>query len=276
VTFEYDVADRRTALVLPNGVRVEYEYDAASQMQSMTYKLGQTVLGTLTYTYDPVGQRTSLGGNWARTVLPAVVSTTTYDAGDRLRQWGASTLTYDENGNLLTDGVRTYGWDTQNRLTAIGGATAASFSYDQFGRRIGKTVGITKTDFLYDGVGAVEELVRGSPTANLLLGPRVDEVLSRTDAGGARAIVADGIGSALALLDAVGAVQTQYTYGPFGATITSGTTSENTAQYAGRENDGAGLFYYRARYYNPTFGRFISEDPIEFTGGINLYAYAGK
>jgi RHS repeat-associated protein len=273
VTFEYDAANRRTAIVLPNGVRVEYDPDAASQVQSMTYKLGQTVLGTLTYTYDAVGHRTSVGGSWARTVLPSAVSTTTYDAGNRLRQWGASVLTYDENGNLLTDGVRTYDWDTQNRLSAIGGATAASFSYDQFGRRVSKTVGVTKTDFLYDGVGAVQELVGGSQTANMLLGPRIDEVLSRTDAGGARTIVADAVGSALALLDSLGAVQTQYTYGPFGATIASGMISENPAQYTGRENDGAGLYFYRARYYDPKVGRFISEDPIGFLGGNNFYMY---
>jgi len=276
VTFEYDAADRRTALILPNGVRVEYDYDAASQLRGLTYKLGESVLGTLTYTYDAAGQRTSLGGSWARTVLPAAVSTTTYDAANRLRQWGVSSLTYDENGNLLTDGAHTYGWDPQNHLSAIGGAAAGSFSYDPFDRRVSKTIGGANTDYLYDGIGTVQELVGATPTANLLLGPRVDEVLSRTDVGGARTIVADGIGSALALLDSLGAVQTQYTYGPFGSTIANGSANENAAQYTGRENDGTGLFYYRARYYNPTFGRFIGEDPIEFSGGINLYAYAGN
>jgi RHS repeat-associated protein len=49
--------------------------------------------------------------------------------------------------------------------------------------------------------------------------------------------------------------------------------TSNTFQYTGRENDGNGLYYYRARYYNPSIGRFISEDPIGFRGGINVYAY---
>jgi RHS repeat-associated protein len=48
-------------------------------------------------------------------------------------------------------------------------------------------------------------------------------------------------------------------------------------QYTGRENDGTGLFYYRARYYHPELQRFISEDSIEFEGGdVNLYAYVGN
>ena len=54
------------------------------------------------------------------------------------------------------------------------------------------------------------------------------------------------------------------------------TPSANTFQFAGRENDGTGLYYMRARYYSPALQRFISQDPIGFAGGINLYAYAGN
>ncbi len=53
----------------------------------------------------------------------------------------------------------------------------------------------------------------------------------------------------------------------------SGEASDNLFQYTGRENDGTGLYYYRARYYSPDLQRFISEDPIGLFGGINLYAY---
>ena len=67
----------------------------------------------------------------------------------------------------------------------------------------------------------------------------------------------------------------QYTYDPFGNTTVTGS-SANPYQYTGRENDGTGLDYYRGRYYNPSLGRFISEDPIGFGGGINLYAYVGN
>jgi RHS repeat-associated protein len=68
-------------------------------------------------------------------------------------------------------------------------------------------------------------------------------------------------------------VQTEYTYEPFGNTTTSGAASTNPSQYTGRENDGTGLYYYRARYYHPGLQRFISQDPIGFRSGINLYAY---
>src|SRR5439155_1589327 len=65
----------------------------------------------------------------------------------------------------------------------------------------------------------------------------------------------------------------QYTYEPFGTTTVMGTGSNNTFEYTGRENDGTGLYYYRARHYHPTSGRFISEDPVGFDAGMNFYAY---
>ena len=76
-------------------------------------------------------------------------------------------------------------------------------------------------------------------------------------------------------MNAAGAVQTTYGYDPYGVTSTTGTASDSPYQYAGRENDGTGLYYNRARYYNPAWGRFVSEDPIGLRGGINRYAYAG-
>jgi len=79
------------------------------------------------------------------------------------------------------------------------------------------------------------------------------------------------------LVDGSGTVQTQYTYEPFGTTTVSGQANANPNQYTGRENDGTGLYYYRARYYHPGLQRFISEDPIGFAGGdTNLYAYVGN
>ncbi len=82
------------------------------------------------------------------------------------------------------------------------------------------------------------------------------------------------LGSTIGLSDSSGAVQTQYTYEPFGKTSASGTVSTNSLQFTGRENDDTALYYYRARYYSPTLQRFIDEDPLGFAGGdLNLYAY---
>jgi RHS repeat-associated protein len=104
----------------------------------------------------------------------------------------------------------------------------------------------------------------------------IDEVFERTDANGVRTPVTDALGSIVALGDASTAVRTRYVYEPFGAASASGEASANRAQYTGRENDGNGLYYYRARYYDPRRQRFVSEDPIGFFGGdTNLYAYVG-
>ena len=85
----------------------------------------------------------------------------------------------------------------------------------------------------------------------------------------------DPLGSTIALTDSTGALNTQYTYQPFGATIASGPANANPYQFTGRENDGTGLYFYRARYYSPTYQRFVGQDPIEFAGGSpNLYGYA--
>ncbi|MDP9280602.1 MAG: RHS repeat-associated core domain-containing protein [Chloroflexota bacterium] len=70
-------------------------------------------------------------------------------------------------------------------------------------------------------------------------------------------------------------VQTSYTYSPYGETTLTGTASNNTSQYTGRENDNDGLYFYRARYYHPLFSRFVSEDPLGFgAGSPNFYSYA--
>jgi len=122
----------------------------------------------------------------------------------------------------------------------------------------------------------VQEQQGGSPVANLLTGLGIDEYLTRTDAAGASHVLTDGLASTIALADATGAVPTTYTYEPFGATTISGTATTNSFEYTGRENDGTGLKYYRARYYHPQLQRFISEDPIGFVGSAtNLYAYVG-
>ena len=95
--------------------------------------------------------------------------------------------------------------------------------------------------------------------------------LPRNDTTGLTSLIVDGLDSTLTLMDTSGAAITQYTYEPFGRTTVTGTTSSNATQFTGRENDGTGLYYYRARYYNPVFQRFLSEDPLGFNGGMSIY-----
>lgn len=274
VKFSHDAAARRTSLTLPNGIVATYGYDPASQLTGITYKLGTAMVGDLAYTYDLVGQRTKISGTLARTNLPNALSTATYDAANRLSNWNGTALSYDANGNMQSDGTRAYTWDARNRLIQIAGPVNASFQYDAFGRRIQKTVNATTTKYLYDGLNPVQELTGTIPTANLLTGLNVDEYFRRTDSQGARDFVTDALGSTLALTDAAGVIQTSYTYDPYGNTTTSGQASTNSFQYTGRENDGTGLYFYRARYLHPGWQRFISSDPIGLAGGLNTYTYA--
>lgn len=150
----------------------------------------------------------------------------------------------------------------------------ASFIYDSFGRRTGKTVNGTTTNFVYDGLNPVQEKNGATVTANLLTGLGIDEFFTRADGGGVRALLPDALGSTVALGDGTGVLQTQYTYEPFGFVSQTGAASTSSYKYTGREDDGTGLMYYRARYYHPRMQRFISEDPIGFRGGdVNLYGY---
>ena len=186
-------------------------------------------------------------------------------------------MTYDANGNLFGNGPALTPWDARNHLSAISGAVSAGFVYGPFGRRMSKTIGASTTQFLYDGLNPVQELQSGAPTANMLTGLGIDEYFQRTDSNGAADFLSDGLGSTLSLTSATGALQTSYTYEPFGNTTASGAPSSNPFQFTGRENDSTGLYFYRARYYSPTFQRFVSQDPIGFArNDPNLYGYASQ
>ncbi len=218
------------------------------------------------------GRRNSMGGSFARTGLPLAVGQTAYNANNQLTQWGTANLFYDLNGNMTSSGSDGYTWDARNRLVST--LSGASFQYDAFRRRTTKMIGGTTTSFLYDGANAVQEVIGGTNTANSLSGG-VDEVFQRTDSAGARSFLGDALGSTLALADSTGALQTQYTFEPFGNTTQSGSSTTNSFAYTGRELDAGNLYFYRARYYNPQLQRFISEDPAGFNGGsTNLYSYA--
>ncbi|MGE0642539.1 MAG: RHS repeat-associated core domain-containing protein [Nitrospira sp.] len=279
IVIGYDDADRRTSVTYPNTNSITYGYNNASELTSLTYKKGTTTLGTLTYTYDLAGNRIKTGGTFARSNNPPALSTTTYNANNQQKVFGTTTEDYDLNGNLskTTDAgvTATYTWNARNQLTGISrtGLTA-SFAYDSFGRRTGKTINGATTNFLYDGLNPVQEKNGATITANLLTGLGIDEFFTRTEGGVAKTLLPDALGSTVALGDGTGTLQTQYTYEPFGMTTQTGTASTNSYKYTGREDDGTGLLYYRARYYQPRLQRFISEDPIAIApADVNTYAY---
>jgi RHS repeat-associated protein len=275
----YDNGDRPQVLTLPNGDSENYGFDNADELTGITYKQGGSNLGTLTYGYDAAGERNTAGGTWARISFPTAVSTTIYDDDNELTKWGTKTITYDAEGNLRTDGSTnyTYTFDDRNHLASISGGNTASFVYDGLGRRVKKTVSGAITQFLYDRVNSVQELSgTGTPTANLLTGLGPDDRYVRAETATTRDFFTDALGSPLALTDTAGAVQTSYTYEPFGKASTSGASTTSSYQFTGRELDASGLMSFRARYYGSTYGRFLSEDPIGLGGGTNFYVYPGN
>jgi RHS repeat-associated protein len=276
VTFDYDNANRRTKLTYPSATSTEYAYDNASRLTGLTYKHGGNTLGALTYAYDTTNQRTQVGGSWARTNRPNALVSATYNAGNQQTAFGGQTLTYDLNGNLTGDGTNSYTWNARNQLASLTGPVAGSFVYDAFGRRQRKTIDGTIMDFVYDGLNPVRQAV-GAGTVDLLTGLGIDEYLMRTDSSSSRDFLSDALGSTVSLSDSSGTIHTEYSYEPFGAATASGSTSANELRYTGREDDGTGMNYYRARYYYPGLARFVSEDPIGLVAGdVNFYAYVAN
>jgi RHS repeat-associated protein len=157
-------------------------------------------------------------------------------------------------------------------VSLAGPSLTASFASDGLGRRAQKTVNSVLTQFQYDGLDAVKESSGGSDVAYLRT-LSIDEALVRIDAVDTAYYLGEALGSNVALTTAGGTTATIYTYAPFGETAAGGTPNGNAFRFTGREDDATGLYYYRARYYDPVRSRFVSEDPIGFVGGINLYVY---
>jgi RHS repeat-associated protein len=158
-------------------------------------------------------------------------------------------------------------------MRSITGPVNASFQYDAVGRRTQKTIGSATSRFLYDGSNYVQEQNASGAWTATELTAGIDEVFARMTSTGIVRPIADAQGSVIAETNSAQAVTTGFGYEPYGKTTQTGASSGNSQQYTGRENDGTGLYYYRARYYSPTTGRFVSEDPIGFSGGPNAYAY---
>jgi len=307
---------RRTSLTRPNGVNTSYSYDSLSRLLSVLHQANSATLDGVSYVYDAAGNRTSktvLPSNLTSAFsydptyqLTQVMQGTkktesyTYDAvGNRTYQPGAPytynssnemltregvPYTYDADGNLLSktngSGTTSYAWDFENRLSGVTlpSGNAISFKYDPLGRRIYKNSPAGTTIYVYDGNNIIEEMNgTGSLQERYTYGPGTDEPLVGQRQPKIFFYEADGLGSVTSLTDPTGAVAATYSYDSFGFLTSSTGSATNWFRYTARQFDSdTALYYYRARYYDPTIGRFISEDPIGFRGGKNFYAYVGN
>jgi len=160
-------------------------------------------------------------------------------------------------------------------VTLPGTGGTVSFVYDPFGRRIKKVSSAGTSVFAYDGDNLIEETnSSGTVVARYSQGLNIDEPLAMLRSSATSYYNADGLGSITSLANPSGTLTQTYTFDSFGKqTATSGSLT-NPFQYTARESDSeTGLYYYRARYYDPTIGRFLNEDPIGFSGGADFYSY---
>lgn len=82
----------------------------------MSYQLGSTSVGSITYQYDVAGRRMQMGGSLAATGFPQAVSSATYDVANELTNWNGTTIGYDANGNIQNDGVAAYTWNGRQEI----------------------------------------------------------------------------------------------------------------------------------------------------------------
>jgi YD repeat-containing protein len=251
LTYAYDSAGRLSSTTLPNGVVVAYTYDGDSRIAAIAYSNGSGPIGNLTYTYDANGRVVGKGGSLASIVMPQSVGGNTFNAANEMTAFNSEPLAYDPNENLLNDGTNTYTWDARNNLISLAGPVPASFSYDSSGRRVGLTINGGTTQYLYENGGTLAQEI--SPAGvHLMSGLGV----TRTDptSGAAMTFLPDEADDVIALTDSVGAIQTQYSYGPFGEVLVAGASNSNPYQFAGMQNDGTGLYYDLTGYYASTWG----------------------
>jgi RHS repeat-associated protein len=268
-SYAVDNAGNRTSRTpLPSGTASNFTYDSIYELTQVAQGLSTTE----SYSFDPVGNRLSSLG----------VSSYTNNSSNELTSTSNATYTYDNNGNTLTKVVGSnttqYFWDYENRMSSVtlpGSGGTVSFKYDPFGRRIYKSSSSGTSVYAYDGDNLVEETnSSGTAVARYEQGLNIDEPLAMLRSSTTSYYEADGLGSITSLSSTAGALAQTYTFDSFGNQTASSGSLTNPFQYTARESDPeTGLYYYRARYYDSSSGRFLSEDPMGFYSGIDFYQF---
>jgi RHS repeat-associated protein len=268
-----------------------YGYDAVGRLSSSSHNLPGTAQDvSFSFGYNYAGQirsQTRSNDAYAWGGHYAVNRSYTPDGLNRyslISPAGGTPVSpaYDANGNLTWDGSTTFTYDSENRLTGATGGHSATLSYDPLGRLWQLTSGGNTTQFLYDGDALVAEYDgAGAMTHRYVHGLGIDTpevVYDGAVLSTPRFLVADERGSIIALANS-SAVQVN-SYDEHGIPnivyILGVPTNLNTGrfQYAGQAwLPELGMYYYKARMYSPTLGRFMQTDPIGYGAGMNIYSY---
>jgi RHS repeat-associated protein len=215
-----------------------------------------------------------------------------FDAGSNIasRTGPTAANTYDSANRLTSDGSQPYAWSPSDRLQTRG---ADTFSFDPLNRMTASSIGGTTRTYAYNGDGLLQSRTQGA-SVNLLWDPETSP--SRLlKAGGDRIIYGlgpiyavkadgttvtfarDGGKSVRAELSSSGALTSSFRYRAYGQTAqTFGASAPAYLGYAGQLLDPSGMYYMRARWYDPASARFVSRDPVigASPAGLNAFAYA--
>ncbi|MFA9389063.1 MAG: RHS repeat domain-containing protein, partial [Prolixibacteraceae bacterium] len=281
--YNYNNAGQLTRTTYPNGVVTTYLYDNAGRQTALqTKRADNTIIADYTFTLDDLGNHLTEAVNEPFTTMPSIDTETinyTYNNANRIQTAGNIAFDFEANGNTIQKGASNMSYDKANNLLSVSGELSASYTYDGMGmRRKAIRNGIT-TKYVMNILGMGNILMEtddgGTAQNYYVYGLGLISRISG-DNSTSNYYVYDYRGSTIAITDDTQAanITHQYQYDDFGKVLQAEEADLNRFRYVGKygvmyENDE--LVFMRARYYDPTIGRFLSEDPIWST---NLYPYA--
>ena len=264
-----------TNVVELNGRSVNWTYDGIYRLTNESVANDPTKNnGTVSYGLDPVGNRLSESsslngipsGSWG------------FNADDEV-----SIESYDANGNVIASGGKTFAYDSENHLVSMNGG-AVQIIYDGDGNRVAKSVSGAVTRYLVDDLNptgysqVVEELSGASVVARQYTYglQRISQNQPVSNTWTVSFYGYDGSSNVRNLSNSAGAVTDTYDCDAFGNEINHTGSTPNNYIYRGEQYDAdLGLYYLRARYYNPITGRFVNMDPENgfITDPMTLHKY---